>query len=91
MAPIHANLPVTGFGTFGNVIERTYCLESGLLASPLCTQTAVGWYKMSNEPPMCELHNPKPSEEDELSLHFPAVEEFDYWSWLAGGHSGADE
>ena len=36
-----------------DVEELTYCTETGLLAGPNCTHTAVGYYKKSNEPPMC--------------------------------------
>ncbi|MEG1850343.1 MAG: penicillin-binding transpeptidase domain-containing protein, partial [Oscillospiraceae bacterium] len=55
MGPIHANLKVKPFETYGNVVELTYCQESGNIAGPLCTKTGVGWYKLSNEPPVCTL------------------------------------
>lgn len=80
MAPIHANLPIVQFPVWGNVVERTYCRESGNLAGPDCTDTAVGWYKMSNIPPVCTLHELQP--EDASSS--PNDLGMGYWRWLFG-------
>lgn len=36
-----------------NVVERSYCTETGLLASNRCTSTATGYYKRDNLPAFC--------------------------------------
>ncbi len=56
MAPIHANLPIIDFPVSPNVVERTYCLETGKLAGSLCTQIGTGWYKLTNLPEECTYH-----------------------------------
>jgi penicillin-binding protein 1A len=79
MGPIHADLPVIGFEESGNIVERTYCLESGLIAGEDCTDTAVGWYKINNIPPVCAAHEEDKEDEDKES----DIESIDnYWSWL---------
>ena len=66
MSQVHQDLPVKDFPNSPNVVQMTYCLESGNIASSDCTQTAVGWYKLSNTPPVCTSHRqeePQPGEE----------------------------
>ncbi|MEG1594784.1 MAG: penicillin-binding transpeptidase domain-containing protein, partial [Oscillibacter sp.] len=87
MGPIHSKLAVKGFETMGNVVERTYCLETGNLAGPLCPTTAVGWYKLSNEPPVCDAHKPK---EEAVTPSGPEGD-MDYWDWLYGGEGLASD
>ncbi|UZT81115.1 transglycosylase domain-containing protein [Caproicibacterium sp. BJN0003] len=36
-----------------NIVERTYCKSSGLLAGDSCTDTAVGYYDKNNLPAVC--------------------------------------
>lgn len=36
-----------------DVLERKYCMETGLLASAKCTKTDVGYYRPSNVPAIC--------------------------------------
>lgn len=48
--PAVFELPTTG------TVQRPYCLETGLLAGPNCTQTANGYYKLGREPSQCEGH-----------------------------------
>lgn len=57
MAPIHADLPVVEFPTDGNVVQRQYCMQSGKTTNTFCTERAVGWFKMSNIPPICDGHD----------------------------------
>ncbi|HWP50688.1 MAG TPA: transglycosylase domain-containing protein [Clostridia bacterium] len=83
MAPIHANLPVIGFTDSPNVVERTYCTESGLLASDKCTSTAVGWYRLDALPEVCTLHDVKEEETNEGSVErFDPNSDVSYWDWL---------
>ena len=56
MAPIHADLPVIDFPVSPNVVAKTYCLETGKLAGPNCTQTGTGWYKTTYLPEECDGH-----------------------------------
>lgn len=56
MATIHEDLPIIEFEASGNIVQKNYCTESGLLAGPLCSETAVGWFKLSNLPPQCNAH-----------------------------------
>ena len=35
------------------VLERRYCLDTGLLASSKCTNTDIGYYRQNNIPNMC--------------------------------------
>jgi len=52
--PAVFNLPSDG------VVQRSYCLETGLLASPSCTKTATGYYKLGREPSQCSgEHEPE--------------------------------
>lgn len=59
MAPIHANLQVTQFPEWGNIEKRTYCLDTGLLATPDCPNPSPtpGYYKVNATPPACTLHS----------------------------------
>lgn len=81
MAPIHANLPVISFTDSPNVVERTYCTESGLLASDKCTSTASGWYKLDALPEVCTLHDEK--EEEDGIERFDPNSNISYWDWLS--------
>lgn len=48
------------------VVERTFCTQTGNLASGSCTKTDVGYYKQSNLPATCKGHKTeKPKEEKE--------------------------
>jgi penicillin-binding protein 1A len=89
MEPIHENLPVVEFETLGNVTQHTYCLESGLLAGSLCTDTATGWYKLSNVPPVCASHQVQQEEvpqEPGVPIgddvpQFDSDDPLAYWRW----------
>lgn len=93
MAPIHANLPVIDFPVSQNVVERAYCMQSGLLAGEACTELGTGWYKMDSLPAVCEAHEP---EEDEISVD-GEYERYDpdsgmsYFDWLRSRYPQDDD
>ena len=39
------------------VVQRSYCTESGLLASGACPSTAVGYYKADDLPAVCNYNH----------------------------------
>ena len=59
MGTIHADLPATQFETWGNIEQKTYCTESGMLATPDCPNPSAspGYYKTTALPPACTLHS----------------------------------
>ena len=44
MEQVQADLPYKAFPAADGVVERSYCTQSGLLASGSCPSTAVGYY-----------------------------------------------
>ena len=51
---IHDDLERKDFEKFSPIVEqRTYCTETGLLASDGCTSRATGWYSKENLPGTC--------------------------------------
>lgn len=64
MGPIHQNLAVVDFPTYGDVSVQTYCMETGLLAGEDCANTASGWYDNNNLPEVCDGTHPVPEDED---------------------------
>ncbi len=54
MAMIHKHLDNASFDPDPNVVTRTYCMDSGLLAGSGCSHTATGYYKKSNIPTTCD-------------------------------------
>ena len=65
MQPIHNQLPPKDFTFSGDIVQKIYCKESGLLAGPDCPETAYGWYKASNLPPECDHFDLHRDEEDD--------------------------
>lgn len=55
MEPLHQGLEPKDFPIWGEVVQETYCTESGDLAGDDCTSTAVGWYKKSYLPGTCTI------------------------------------
>ena len=54
MNSIHKDLPEKEFEKYtDDVVSRTYCTSSGLIAGENCSGTATGWYKKSNIPAVC--------------------------------------
>lgn len=90
MAPIHANLPVIDFPDSPNVVERTYCTESGLLATDKCPNTAVGWYKLDAAlPEVCTLHSDEEDDTDDDQLDSDSGSS--YWDWLSSRYPTDDD
>ena len=53
MVDVEDTSVVQKFTPDANVEERKYCVETGLLASKDCKDTAVGYYRKSNIPTFC--------------------------------------
>jgi penicillin-binding protein 1A len=58
MGPIHYDKPTAAFPIWGNVEQKTYCTETGMIATPDCPHPSAGsgWYKLTYMPPTCTLH-----------------------------------
>ncbi|MGI5888353.1 MAG: transglycosylase domain-containing protein, partial [Oscillospiraceae bacterium] len=54
MSQVSEGLEYKEFPTSDNVVARTFCLESGDLASSSCTNVATGYYKQTNIPDVCD-------------------------------------
>ena len=65
MGPIHQNLPVVQFQDDPDVTVEEFCTITGDLAGDDCETTAMGWYKPSNIPPVCDGDHDVNSHEDE--------------------------
>lgn len=61
---INNNSTVTEFTPDPNVVIKEYCVDTGMLAGPDCENTALGYYKSTNLPPMCNGHHNLDDEED---------------------------
>ncbi len=57
MSKIHSRLEAKDFPHSDYTVRRYYCAETGLLATDLCTNPIVGWYKSSNVPEVCKTHS----------------------------------
>ena len=53
MKDIQDTSQILNFTADSSVVERKYCLETGLLASAKCTKTDTGYYRQSNVPAYC--------------------------------------
>ncbi len=56
MSKVHSGLETKSFGESNYAVDRYYCTETGLLATDACESKAVGWYKKSNVPDICNTH-----------------------------------
>lgn len=56
MSDVMKGKPYKEFFDSENVIECTYCLTSGNLASAACTSTETGYYDKNNLPEVCTAH-----------------------------------
>ncbi len=54
MADIHQDLEVVKFPVAEDVKQERFCVHSGLLASALCAETAVGYYLPDSMPDVCD-------------------------------------
>ncbi len=53
MKDIEDTSVVSNFTPDPSTIERRYCTQTGLLASSACTETDIGYYRVSNIPTYC--------------------------------------
>ena len=53
MTGIQDESEIKKFTPDSSVVERSYCTETGLLATSRCTSTATGYYKRDNLPDFC--------------------------------------
>ena len=53
MNSIHKNLPAKDFEFSDEIVKRTYCARSGLIASSGCAKGGTGWYKKDAIPSTC--------------------------------------
>lgn len=56
MDALHQGLEPKSFDSKGTTVEKTYCYDTGMIATPGCPRTAVGVYKADNVPGECTLH-----------------------------------
>ncbi len=67
MTPVMAGKPSKEFIDSDKVIECTYCLETGKLASSRCTKTEIGYYDKNDLPSVCDSHRPSAAPETPVS------------------------
>ena len=60
MEQAQADLPYKAFPKSDGVVERSYCTQSGLLASGSCPSTAVGFYRANDLPDVCNYAHSAP-------------------------------
>ena len=53
MNEIHKNLPAKDFDFSDEIVKRSYCAKSGLIASSGCAVGGTGWYKTDAIPSTC--------------------------------------
>lgn len=53
MTRIHSGLEYKEIEMGDEVVRRTFCTSTGLLASANCSSTSSGWYKIDNLPGVC--------------------------------------
>lgn len=53
MNEIHKNLPAKDFEFSEDIVSRSYCANSGLIASSGCSVGGTGWYKTESIPSTC--------------------------------------
>jgi len=70
MREVHEDIDYAGFDSPKGVVRKEYCLKTGLLATPDCAETKVGYYKVKSSIGLCDAeHVPEeeelPGEEEE--------------------------
>lgn len=53
MNAIHEDLPAKDFEFSDEIVKRTFCAKSGLIASSGCATGGTGWYKTDSVPSTC--------------------------------------
>lgn len=61
MNAIHSGLDEKQFDKPDDVVQKTYCRSTGLIAGSNCGSTGTGWYKTSNIPATCSGNHSNPS------------------------------
>ncbi len=64
------------FPVSSNVVQRSYCTETGELATTLCPSTAIGYYAPGNLPNTCTKHLTGYSASDEYD-----DDDDEWWNW----------
>ncbi len=57
MSKIHSGLKAKQFADSQYSTSREYCVATGLIAGEFCPNKSRGWYKTSNVPGTCTMHN----------------------------------
>ncbi len=65
MNEIHADLPTKSFEYSDEIVKKSYCTSTGLIAGSSCTSVATGWYKKDSIPSTCTNCSAKAEEPDE--------------------------
>lgn len=74
MTNVMASKPYKEFIDSDKVVECTYCLDTGMMASAGCTKTEIGYYSKNNLPEVCTTHSAnKPSVEQNTSSQTPSA------------------
>ncbi len=66
------------FPVASGVVQRSYCTESGELATTLCPGSAIGYYKSSNIPGTCTKHL---SSYDAFGDEYGHDDDDEWWNW----------
>ena len=56
MSDILSDSQNKSFQLSSDVVEATYCTETGMIATSGCPSTATGYYKKDNKPGTCSVH-----------------------------------
>ena len=65
MKEVHSGLEYKNFPQSDDVVKRTYCKSTGLLAGSGCGSTATGYYKKDNLPKKCSGRHGGSSKKDD--------------------------
>lgn len=57
MTKVHSKLPVKDFPFDPNVVEQSYCIDTGGIATESCPNVAQGWFKKDVIPEVCQAHS----------------------------------
>lgn len=91
MQPMHEGLEIIDFEYSQNIVQKSYCVETGELAGEGCPRILSGWYKASKLPDVCTDHadvheseeTDKPrrsSSDDDEPRRNTGREEYDPWA-----------
>lgn len=69
------------FPVASNVVQRSYCTETGELATTLCPSTAIGYYSPNNLPNTCIKHLTGYTASDEHDEEYDDDNSDEWWNW----------